>query len=339
MRTEIRNLWMLGLCLLLCFASCHLEDVKKGSMDEPQVKISIIRFDQMLNEYVESNSFSSLSRMRTECPQETRILLEDIIGLGEVDDERIYERMKTFFSDTVILSLMRDASVKFKDMHGLERQFTEGFHRLKEEVPSIVVPCVYAQFSALNESVVVVDSLLGFSIDKYLGADYPLYRRYYYEYQRRSMTPERILPDCFTFYLMSLYPFPREGERALLDVILHMGKIHYAVSEVLGYKSACDELGYTAEEAAWCQKNEKRVWAFMLGHKHLSATDPMVVRKYCKASPYTAFFGEDSPAMVGVWIGMQVVASYMEHHEEVTLEELLESVDYRRLLAESEYRP
>ena len=340
MLTGLRKSWLLGLCsLLLCFATCHWEDAKKNGVDERQAKISVVRFDQMLNEYVESNSFSSLSRMRTECPQETRILLEDIIGLGEVDDERIYEKMKVFFSDTVILSLMRDASVKFKDMHELERQFTEGFHRLKEEVPSVVVPCVYSQFSALNESVVVADSLLGFSIDKYLGADYPLYKRYYYEYQRRSMTPERILPDCFAFYLMSLYPFPKDGERSLLDVILHLGKIHYAVSVVLGHKSAADELGYTAEEAAWCQKNEKRVWAFMLDHKHLSATDPMIIRKYCKASPYTAFFGEGSPSMTGVWTGMQIVASYMDNHEEVSLGELLGDIDYRRMLAESEYRP
>ena len=103
MLTGLRKSWLLGLCsLLLCFASCHWEDAKKNGVDERQAKISVIRFDQMLNEYVESNSFSSLSRMRTECPQETRILLEDIIGLGEVDDERIYEKMKVFFSDTVI---------------------------------------------------------------------------------------------------------------------------------------------------------------------------------------------------------------------------------------------
>ena len=327
------------LCLLLCLASCQWEDAKQSGADRQQPKVSVVRFDQMLNEYVETNSFLSLSRMRTECPQETRILLEDIIGLGEVDDEHIYEKMEVFFSDTVILSLMRDAAVKFKDMHGIEQGFTEGFRRLKEEVPSVVVPCVYSQFSALNESVVVVDSLLGFSIDKYLGADYPLYKRYYYEYQRRSMEPERILPDCFTFYLMSLYPFPKDGGRSLLDVIMHLGKIHYVVSEVLGYKSFAGELGYTAEEAAWCEKNEKRVWAFMLDHQHLSATDPMVIRKYCKPSPYTAFFGEGSPSMVGVWMGVQVVDAYMKKHKEVTLEELLADMDYRRMLADSAYRP
>ena len=52
-----------------------------------------------------------------------------------------------------------------------------------------------------NQSVVVGDSILGFSIDKYMGADYPLYKRFYYDYQCRSMEPDRIVPDCFTCYV------------------------------------------------------------------------------------------------------------------------------------------
>lgn len=79
---------------------------------------------------------------------------------------------------------------------------------MKKEVPALFVPHFYAQIAALNQSVVVGDSILGFSIDKYMGADYPLYKRFYYDYQCRSMEPDRIVPDCFTFYLLSQYPLP-----------------------------------------------------------------------------------------------------------------------------------
>lgn len=44
---------------------------------------------------------------------------------------------------------------------------------MKKEVPALFVPHFYAQIAALNQSVVVGDSILGFSIDKYMGADYP----------------------------------------------------------------------------------------------------------------------------------------------------------------------
>ena len=132
---------------------------------------------------------------------------------------------------------MKDALLKFDDISDIEKELTDGFEKLKHEVPFIRIPSVYSQFSALNESVVVGDSLLGFSIDKYMGEDYPLYKRFYYNYQRKSMKPERIVPDCFVYYLMSEYPFPMDGNRTLLDLIMHFGKIHYVVAKILNYSS------------------------------------------------------------------------------------------------------
>ena len=66
------------------------------------------------------------------------------------------------------------------------------------------------------------DSILGFSIDKYMGADYPLYNRFYYDYQCRNMEPDRIVPACFTFYLLNQYPLPWQPGRTLLDMIMHI---------------------------------------------------------------------------------------------------------------------
>lgn len=63
-------------------------------------------------------------------------------------------------------------------MGWIEKKLTKGFKQLKKEVPSLPVPHFYAQLSALNQSVVVGDSIVGFSIDKYMGADYPLYKRF-----------------------------------------------------------------------------------------------------------------------------------------------------------------
>lgn len=321
---------------LLLLLSC--QDAVEGEGKSGKVNVSIIRFDQMLNDYVEFNSFLALQRMKTECPSETKLLVEDIIGLGEVSDDQMDGKLKVFFSDSTLRVLMKDALVKFGDMNGIERQFDKGFAKLKEEVPSMRIPLVYSQFSALNESVVVTDSLLGFSIDKYMGEDYPLYKRYYYDYQCRSMNPNRIVPDCFTFYLMSEYPFPTDGRRCLLDIIMHLGKIHYVVARILDYESQEKELGYKAEEVAWCKENKKAVWQYVRQHGHLYATDPMVIRNYTKAAPYTSFFGEGSPAMLGVWLGTHLVDAYMKKNRDVTIQDLLECTDYRQMLADSNFK-
>lgn len=338
MKIELRKIGLYLFCLVILFTSCRLET--GGKKEEcHKISISVVRFDRMLNDYVEFNSFSSLQRMNTEYPAETKILIENIIGLGEVGDDHINGKLKAFFSDPTLRILMKDALAKFEDMEEIEEKFNSGFENLKEEVPTIKIPSIYSQFSALNESVVVTDSLLGFSVDKYLGEDYPLYKRYYYDYQCKSMRPERIVPDCMTFYLMSEYPFPVDGNRSLLDMMMHWGKIHYVVAKILDYKSMEEELGYTMQEAAWCKENKKAVWQYILQNRHLFATDPMIIRKYNKPAPYTAFFGEGSPAMIGIWVGTQLVESFMKNNKDVTIKELLDRTDYQKMLADSKYKP
>lgn len=329
-------------CLLLCtvffLSACHF-DFGKKKQEGKDITVSVLRFDKMLNDYVEFNSFSALQKMNIECPAEMKLLVEDILGLGEVSDNNINGKLKDYFSDPTLQTLMKDALSKFDDMSEIEEQLSNGFEKLKREVPSLRIPLVYSQFSALNESVVVSDSLLGFSIDKYMGEDYPLYKRFYYGYQRRSMQPDRIVPDCFMFYLLSEYPFPVDGNRTLLDLMIHYGKMHYVVSKILGYGSVEEELGYTDEEVKWSKNNKKAIWEYMLQNGHLYATDPMIIRKYNKPAPYTAFFGDTSPALIGVWMGTQLVDSYMKNHKKFKIKDLLEYTDYRQMLAEAKFKP
>lgn len=323
---------------LMLLVSCNwgMENNKKDNND---AHISIIRFDKLLNEYVELNSFSALQKMSTEHAIETKLLIEDILELGQVNDNNINTKLKEYYGDSTLQVLMRDAIAKYNNMELLEKKFTMAFKRLKSELPHIKIPAIYAQVSALNGSVVIGDSLLGFSIDKYMGEDYPLYKRYYYDYQRRSMSPERIIPDCFNYYLMSEYPFPMDNRRTLLDLMLHYGKIHYVVAKVMDCKTFEEELGYTKEETDWCKANKKSIWMYMVDNSHIFATDPMIIRKYTKPAPYTSFFGDGSPSVVGLWVGVQVIDSYMKNNKDVTIQELLSNTDYNQMLADANFNP
>ena len=322
----------------LVFLSCKFTSGNKDG-NVVDKKIEIARYDKVLNEYVEFNSFSAFQKMNTEYLLATKYLIEDVLRLGQVNDDKINEKLKTFYSDTTLRKLTADAIAKYDDMSGLEKKFSKGFRNLRKQVPSLKVPFIYSQISALNESVVVGDSILGFSIDKYMGEDYPLYKRYFYDYQRKSMKPERILPDCFDFYLLSEYPLPDEDKGYLIDRMLHTGKIHYIVSQILDYKTFGEELNYTKEEEAWCEHNRKKIWEYMMQNGHLYSTDPMTLRKYVKPAPNTAFFGDQSPMMVGVWMGTQIVDSYMKSHKEMTIKELLEMTDYSKMLADARFNP
>lgn len=315
----------------LALAACRWSfDRKSGGQGVVDIKVH--RYDKLLDEYISLNSFSALQKMSTDYPQETKFLIEDVLAIGSVSDDNINLRLREYFSDTILQTLCRDALLKFDDMSRIERDFTRAFRRLKRELPHMTVPRVYAQLSALNQSVVVGDSVLGFSLDKYMGADYPLYNQFYYSYQCRSMSPERIVPDCVAFYLLSEYPFPWEWHRTLLDQILHRGKIHWVVSRVLGTATLEEEMGYTPEEGAWCSERRERIWQHLTESGQLHSTDPMLVRAYLQPAECTYPLGTDSPGQVGVWLGAHIIDEYMSKNKNLTVADLLRETNYRSIL-------
>lgn len=310
----------------MVFSACHFGLRKEDPSAVKNVKV--FRYDRLQYEAAAMNSVSALQRMKLEFPQATKLLVEDVLALGDVNGENISERLCAYYSDTVLLHLMEDALLKFSDMSEIEKGLTKGFTALKKEIPSFVVPAVYSQISALNQSVVVGDSLLGFSIDKYMGEDYPLYKHYYYDYQRRTMTPDRILPDCFIFYLFSQYPFSwHSGTRSLYDVMWHRGKIYWVVKRILDMDSDAEVLGYTKEEQAWCKKNRKKLWRWMSDNQFLESTDPMVIRAFTHPDP-TGVLNKEVPPMIGIWVGMQLTSQYMRQHPEVGIAQLLATDDF-----------
>jgi len=324
--------------IVLLFSSC-LKSKNDFLEKTNDTGISIIRYDRMQYEFVSFDSFTALQNMNTTHSRISQILVEDILNLGNFRDENINLKVQEYYSDTTLLRLMNDVEKKFTDLTEIEKDLTEGFKKLQKEVPSIKIPRIYAQISALNESIIVGDSLLGISLDKYMGKDYPLYPRFYYRYQTLTMEPERIVPDCFLYYMLSEYPLPRASVGNLRDVMLHEAKIYYVVRKILNNSSPADMLGYSDTEKKWCRDNNEMVWKFMLNNNHLSATDPTIIRNYMRPLPYTPFWGESTPANTGLWIGMEIVSSYMKKNKSATLNDLLNITDYQMLLEKSEYSP
>lgn len=316
---------------ILTFTSCQwfsYNQLENGLAEN----IKVHRFDKLQDEFFVQNSFSALQKMSTEYPQETRFLIEDVLAIGSVSDDDINLKMREYYNDTLLQRLCHDALAKFSDMSSFEQEFSRGFHRLKKELPQIAIPRVYAQLSALNQSVIVGDSILGFSIDKYMGEDYPIYDHFYHPHQRKSMSPEHIVPDCFIFYLLSEYPFPWEWHRSLLDHIIHRGKIRWVVAQILEYEDIDRIIGYTAEEKEWCYKHQDEIWNYLIQTGHLHSTDPMLIRTYLHPAEYTYPFGTDSPSEIGLWLGLHVIDEYMKRNEEISIADLLRETDYRGIL-------
>jgi len=221
------------LSILLSFTACNY-NIQNKQQEKAENGITIHRFDRLESRYLTTGDYSALQQMNTDYPRQTRLLLEDVLALGEVSDASINSRFLSLFQDTLLQAIITDVGLQYSDVKDLNKQLTEAFNKLKKFLPSINIPLVYTQITALNQSIVVGDSIIGISLDKYLGVDYPLYKRYYNEQQVSTMNREHIVPDCICFYLLSLYPLEKFETSTQEERDLHMGKIMWVANKAIG---------------------------------------------------------------------------------------------------------
>lgn len=314
------------------FTSCDWGRMTNGREDSS--KVNIERYDRLQFESVTMNNVASFQKMNTDYPQATKLLIEDVLSIGDVSDPEIDNKLLSFFSDTIARKLMNDVENKYQDVGEIEKELSKGFSNIRKDLSYLPIPRVYTQISGLNQSIVVGESLVGISLDKYMGTDYPLYKRYYYDMQSRFMDSKRIVPDFFYFYLLSQYEMPFNFGRTLLDVIMHRGKVHWLIKKALYYNSIEEELGYNKEEEKWCKKNKKALWKFVQENNHLNATDPMIVRSYMNY-PYFTIIDENTPYSIGIYLGYQLIDQFMNSHRDVSVRQLMERTDYRKMLQDT----
>jgi len=96
---------------------------------------------------------------------------------------------------------------------------------------------------------------------------------------------------------------------------------------------------YPARKLEWAQKNEANIWAFLVGNQLLYTTDYQTQSSLIQDGPFTTGFSKESPSRLGVFIGWQIMHSYLRRHPETSLEQLLQITDSQKILQESGYKP
>lgn len=231
---EMRRIYILLLAVMLVCVGCEWR--LTSSDDKQEVRVAVERYDRIQSLYLTTGDFSALQQMNTVYPQQTRTLIEDVLKIGHVNDSEINLKFLAFYQDSTLQTLLAEAEQQYANMDDINKGLTDAFARLQEMIPDIEVPLIYAQIGSLDQSVIVGNGLLGISLDKYLGKDYPLYLREDYGYtaeQRQVMTRQNIVPDCIGFYLLSLFPMPSEYAQSQLGRDMHIGKVQWVVNQAM----------------------------------------------------------------------------------------------------------
>ena len=230
----MRKVYYFLLVVLLGCISCEWQLKSFGDED---FQIVVERYDRVQSLYLTTGDFSALQQMNTVYPMQTRTLIEDVLRIGKVNDPQINKRFLLFYQDSTLQSLISEAEQQYANMEDINQDLTSAFEYLKEAIPSMVVPEVYAQIGSLDQSVIVGNNTIGICLDKYLGGRHPLYQNPAYGYkaeQLAMMNRAYIVPDCIGFYLLSLYPMPQDRPLSQQERDIHMGKIQWVVNRAIG---------------------------------------------------------------------------------------------------------
>jgi len=265
-----------------------------------------------------------------------------VIGLGDPADEQWKTAFILFATDLQNLALWDEVKKVWSDQKPLEQGLKNAFRHYKYYFPGKGIPAVKTCISAFNNSIIIDDSLLMISLDRYLGSD----SKYYpslgiYDYQSRKMTPAYTVSDCMYAWASTEWDFRdfNYGTKTLLNTMLHEAKLVYFTKRMIPSVADTVLFGFTDRQMRFCTEGEGLIWEYLVSNDLLFSTESFMIRKFTGEAPFTSYFTEDSPGRAVVWTGFRIIERYMRNNPDVTLKELMEMSDCQAILTGAKYKP
>ena len=106
------------------------------------------------------------------------------------------------------------------------------------------------------------------------------------------------------------------------------------------FDSEESRIGYTKDELEWAKINESEIWSYFYNKGLLFNTDTALSNRFIAQAPFSKFYldlDNESPGMLGRYIGWQIVRSYMKKNN-VSLQQL-SKIGGQELFNKSNYKP
>ena len=325
------------LAVLLC--ACH-GGRDYFPRDIEAVEVDIVRFDSAQLAVRPDSVKQDIVHLYADYEVFMPMFVEGILRLPVEDTAYLCEMYSNFLTDTTMGFAQTNALAQsmFADISKLQKSLNIGFSRLHYLYPEWEIPTVYLFVSGFNSSVMYYENIMGVGVDMYLGSDYPYYNQVVYNYQKQTMRKECVAGDLLNMYIAYQIPYNSKYNR-LLEHMIFRGKQMFLLSQLLPDEPAWEIIGYSKEQWDWCKKYEQAIWNRIMEKRDLFKTESMVRVSYMNDGPFTAEISQESPGRLGIWVGWQIVDSYMRNNENVSIKQLIDEGDAQKILEQSFYKP
>lgn len=321
--------------IILSFIGCSGTIKSDNSLQAKQEKISIIRFDKDIYNYIQHPDADKEKALLEKYP----LLLPAFgqIAMKTNDTSTFFPLLKDYFANEALLKIYQDAMSTYNDVSPYEEKLTAVNALIDENFIGKQLPQLAMHVSGFRANVIIVNNMISLSVDKYLGSDYPAYAEFFQPYERMQMQPEDIVKDYVKAWLMSDIIKPDAEYENLLTAMVNEGKVLYALSILLPDEDKNNLIGYTPQQMAWCKSNEKDIWQTIVKQNYLYSTDHMLITRLINDAASTTVVSPQSPGRVGAWMGWQIVNQYA-NKKGFLLEDIL-SMEAQTILKGAKYNP
>lgn len=221
------------------------------------------------------------------------------------------------------------------------------FPQFRPDSPFVITTFVgpmdaFEAFSIGDYGDVRTSNGVGIALQLHLGADAGIYEEgmrqgIFYGYQTRRFTPSTMAVNSMKNLVEDLFPYNAAG-KSLVEEMVEKGKRLYLLDKLMPDTDDSLKIGYTGEQLKGCYENEASIWGFFVKNDLLYSKESSVNQLYIRDGPKTAEFGDAAPGYIGLFVGRQIVRSFMKKNAGLSLAALMEK-DAAALLNEAGYKP
>lgn len=332
---------LLAPCFLaaLLFTGCEhnrLKDADVSNISVPAVKF--MRLDRDVFSLNAQNFASKTSEFKSRYGTFYNRYLFAVVGLKSNDTSQVLP----FVNDKDMRNAYEEEQkvLNESDLNTLSEDISHAMKRFRYFFPKRKLPQKFVTYmGGFNYNMVYVDSTLGIGLDMYLGPEHPFYSLLQWpKFKTRTMGKEYILPDAVRGWMISEFD-NSEPVSNLLSHMIFYGKILYACDALLPDVNDSLKIGYSTAQMNTCHKFEKQYWGFFAEKNRLYDNNLKTISEFTSEGPFTSAISKECPPRIAMWVGWQIVRSYMKKNEQASLDDLMNEKDAQRILAKSKYRP
>lgn len=303
----MRVKYIIIIFILVIVVSCKKEKEINPEVLKVPVSFDVVRFDQ---EFANASA-EDLPKLKQKYPY---------LFPERYSDDFWVRKMQ----DTLQQEINEEVQKVFPDFDEQGQQLELLFKHIKYTFPEFKCPKVFTVTSEVDyrNKILVRDSIMFVALDTYLGENHVFYGGIA-KFIAKNLKKEQLVTDVAMEYAEQLVPGSRDRE--FLSQMIYYGKLLYVVETFAPFISDAEKIGYTQSEFEWAQANESEMWRYFLENKLLYSTDSKLPSRFLNPAPFSKFqleLDNESPGMLGRYLGWQIVKSFMENNE-VELRELI----------------